>query len=138
FEISLQTPEGSDLERTAEICDAVDQRLKQLRINNQEVVIQTLTTVGITTGRLGKGEGDVTVATIYCRLPDLGGLLSKIMGKTRRWSQFQVMGMARQIMGQFPDVRSSVQLISNISTGGRNSDLQFNLLGPDLARITSC
>ncbi len=137
FEISLQTPEGSDLERTADICGEIEQSLKQLRINNQQVIMQTLTTVGITTGRLGKGEGDVTVATIYCRLPELGGLWSKVTGKTRRWSQFQAMGMARHIMAQFPDVRSSVQLISNISTGGRNSDLQFNLLGPDLAQLTS-
>jgi HAE1 family hydrophobic/amphiphilic exporter-1 len=78
----------------------------------------------------------VTVATIYCRLPELGGILSKWRGKTRRWSQFQVMVMARGILAQFPDVRSSVQLISNISSGGRNADLQFNLVGPDLQKLT--
>jgi HAE1 family hydrophobic/amphiphilic exporter-1 len=47
------------------------------------------------------------------------------------------MGMARHIMAQFPDVRSAVQLISNISSGGRNADLQFNLMGPDLAKLTT-
>src|SRR6266545_1009633 len=136
FEISLQTPEGSDLERTSEICGQIEERLKGLRLDNGPVVLQTLTTIGVTTGRLGKGEGDVTVATIYCRLPDLGGLWSRLTGRSRRWSQFAAMGLARRIMAQLPDVRSSVQLISNISAGGRNSDLQFNLLGPDLNRLT--
>ncbi|MEO8427512.1 MAG: efflux RND transporter permease subunit, partial [Verrucomicrobiota bacterium] len=137
FEISLQTPEGSDLERTVQICGQIERRLKALRIDNQPVIVDTLTTVGITTGRLGKGEGDVTVATMYCRLPDLGGIGSKLIGKTRRWSQFQAMGMARTILAQFPDVRSAAQLISNIGGAGRNADLQFNLLGPDLGRLVS-
>ncbi len=137
FEISLQTPEGSDLDRTADLCVRIEQGLKALRLQGQPVVVDTLMTIGNTSGRLGKGEGDVTVATIYCRLPELGGLWSKLLGQSRAWSQFQAMGMARRILSQFPDVRSSVQLISNISSGGgRNSDLQFNLLGPDLARLT--
>ena len=137
FEISLQTPEGTDLERTVQTCDQIAQRLRALRIDGQPVVSDTLATIGNTSGRLGKGAGEVTIATIYCRLPELGGFVSKLRGKTRRWSQFQVMGMARSVMAQFPDVRSAVQLISNISSGGgRNADLQFNLLGPDLEQLT--
>jgi HAE1 family hydrophobic/amphiphilic exporter-1 len=137
FEISLQTAEGTDLERTVEICDQIAQGLKGLRIDGQAVVADTLVTIGNTSGRLGKGAGEVTLATIYCRLPELGGFVSKLLGRTRPWSQFQAMGMARQVMAQFPDVRSAVQLISNISSGGgRNSDLQFNLLGPDLEQLT--
>ncbi|HEX5222925.1 MAG TPA: efflux RND transporter permease subunit [Verrucomicrobiae bacterium] len=137
FEISVQTPEGSDLQRTADICRQIEQRLRALRINNEPVVIDSLVTLGNTSGRLGKAEGDVTVATIYCRLPELGGLWDKLTGTTRRWSQFQAMGMARQLLTQFPDVRSSVQLISNISSGGRNADLQFNLVGPDLKKLVA-
>lgn len=62
--------------------------------------------------------------------------MDKITGKTRRWAQFQAMGLARKILAQYPDVRSSVQLISNIGSGGRNADLQFNLVGPDLQKLT--
>jgi len=136
FEISLQTPEGSDLQRTTEVCNQIEQRLRALRIGTEVVVVDSLITIGNTSGRLGKGEGDVTVATIYCRLPELGGLWDKITGKTRRWAQFQAMGLARKILAQYPDVRSSVQLISNIGSGGRNADLQFNLVGPDLQKLT--
>ena len=136
FEISLQTPEGSDLQRTTQICNQIEQRLRTLRINEQPVVVDSLITIGNTSGRLGKGEGDVTVANIYCRLPELGGLWDRFTGHTRRWSQFQAMGMARKVLGQFPDLRSSVQFISNIGGGGRNADLQFNLVGPDLQKLT--
>jgi HAE1 family hydrophobic/amphiphilic exporter-1 len=137
FEISMQTPEGSDLQRTKELCSQIEGRLKNLRIKGQQVVTDTLITIGNTSGRIGKGEGDVTIASIYCRLPELGGFWSTKTGKTRQWSQFQAMGMARKILEQYPDIRGSVQLISGISQGGgRNSDLQFNLLGPDLDQLS--
>jgi hydrophobic/amphiphilic exporter-1 (mainly G- bacteria), HAE1 family len=135
FEISLQAPEGSDLEQTAQICADIESRLKALRINSQPVIVQTLITVGNTSGRLGKGEGDVTVANIYCRIPEMGGFFSTLTGKTRRWSQFEAMGMARKVLAQYPDVRAAAQLISNIGQGGRNADLQFNLTGPDLEKL---
>jgi HAE1 family hydrophobic/amphiphilic exporter-1 len=136
FEISMQTPEGSDLQRTADLCAEIESKLKALRINGQKVITDTLITIGNTSGRLGKGEGDVTIASIYCRLPELGGFWSTVTGKTRRWTQFQAMGMTRKIMEQYSDIRGSVQLISNISAGGRNSDLQFNLMGPDLDQLS--
>lgn len=136
FEVALQTPEGSDLERTADISRQIEQRLKALRLNNQPVIVDTLVTIGNTSGRVGKGEGNVTIANIYCRLPELGGLWAKLRGQTRRWSQLEAMGLARSVLAQYPDVRASVQFVSNIGGGGRNADLQFNLVGPDLAKLT--
>ncbi len=137
FEISLQSPEGSTLERTAAICAQIERKLKSVKLNNQQAVTDTLVTVGDTSGRVGKGEGDVTVANVYCRLPELGGFWETLLGKTRHWSQFEVMARARKILADYPDVRASVQNISNIGGGGRSSDLQFNLLGPDLDKLTS-
>lgn len=137
FEVALILPEGSDLERTSDLCTEIERRLKAMKVDGQPAVLDTLITIGNTSGRIGKGEGDVTVGTIYCRLPELGGLWSKLTGKTRRWSQFQAMGMARRIMAQYPDIRSSVQLVTSMSgAGGRNTDVQFNLLGPDLDKLT--
>ncbi|MEO6184385.1 MAG: efflux RND transporter permease subunit, partial [Verrucomicrobiota bacterium] len=136
FEISLQTPEGSTLQRSAELCAQIERKLKEIQFGNQPAIIDTLVTVGETSGRVGKGEGNVTFANIYCRLPELGGFWETLLGKTRRWTQFEVMGRARKVLAEFPDVRTSVQMISNIGGGGRNSDLQFNLLGPDLDKLT--
>lgn len=135
FEIAVQMPEGSDMQRTTEVCDQISERLRALQIKGQPVITDTLITVGNTSGRVGKGEGDVTVANIYCRLPELGGLTSKLLGRTRSWSQFEAMGLTRRVLAKFPDVRSSVQLISNIGGGGRNYDVQFNLVGPDLDKL---
>jgi HAE1 family hydrophobic/amphiphilic exporter-1 len=69
FEVALQTPEGSTLDRTAELCTELEQRLKSIRIDGQQAITDTLLTAGETTGRVGKGEGVVNIAVIYCRLP---------------------------------------------------------------------
>ena len=136
FEIAIQTPEGSSLSRTAELCAEVEKRIKALKIDGQQVVTDTLITIGPTSGRIGKGEGDVTQATIYCRLPELGGTVARLLGKTRRWSQFDAMGMARRVLAEFPDLRSGVQAVSSIGFGGgRSSELAFNLMGPDLNQL---
>src|SRR6185295_4527255 len=64
-----------------------------------------------------------------------GGFWSTLLGKTRRWSQFQVMAMSRKVLAQFPDVRGGVQTISGIGNSGRQSEVQFNLMGPDLGKL---
>src|SRR5439155_916035 len=79
--------------------------------------------------------GDVTIGVIYCRLPELGGFWSTLLGKTRHWSQFEVMSRARRLLAEYPDVRGSVQFISLVGQAGRNSELQFNITGPDLEKL---
>jgi HAE1 family hydrophobic/amphiphilic exporter-1 len=137
FEIALQMPEGFTLQHTADVCTEIETRLKKIRIGDQPVITDTLVTVGETSGRVGKGEGNVSVALIYCRLPQLGGFWSTLLGQTRRWTIFDAMSRTRRVLTDFPDVRASTQTISNIgSGGGRNAELQFNLVGPDLDRLS--
>ena len=134
FEVVLQTPEGSTLDRTAALCAEIEQALKRIRMGKDPAITDILLTLGETSGRVGKGEGNVTTATLYCRLPELGGVFSTLLGRSRKWSQFEVMGAARQVLAEYPDIRSSVQLISPIGNA-RNADLQFNLIGPDLENL---
>jgi HAE1 family hydrophobic/amphiphilic exporter-1 len=47
-----------------------------------------------------------------------------------------MMAAAREIMAQYPDLRSSVQLPSAVSSGSANADVEFTLVGPDLRRLT--
>src|SRR5262249_55927056 len=98
FEIALQAPEGSTLQRTAEICSQIERHLKNIRCEGKQAIPDTLVSAGETSGRVGKAEGDVTKALIYCRLPQLGGLVSRLTGKSRKWSQFDVMARARRIL----------------------------------------
>jgi HAE1 family hydrophobic/amphiphilic exporter-1 len=46
------------------------------------------------------------------------------------------MRKARGILSRYPDIRSAVQRIGALGGGGRGGDLSFNLLGPDLAKLT--
>ncbi len=123
FEVIVQTPGGYNLDRTAAVMQEIEGRIRHLR-----GVSQTLTTIGDTTGKARPGEGDVTAASIYVRLTDLG---------TRDFSQLDVMSDARTLLAAYPDLRVSVQGINAFRGGGsRQSEVEFSLLGPSLERLT--
>ena len=122
FEVVVQTPEGYSLERTDETMRTIEARLKQL-----PHVTHLLTTIGDTSGRLRAGEGPVTRGTTYVRLSEL---------EERDIDQRDIMKQARAIMGDYPDLRASVQEVNLFVSGGqRFSDLQFDLTGPNLAKL---
>ncbi|MBM3848047.1 MAG: efflux RND transporter permease subunit, partial [Verrucomicrobia bacterium] len=137
FEISMQMPEGWTLSRVETVCDEIDTALRRMEIDGMPMTAQTLLTVGSSSGRVGRGEGDVTQASIYVRLPELGGRWAQWRGQSRRWSQADAILRSRKLMAEFPDIRSSVSPISNIGfASGRNAELSFNLTGPDLDRLS--
>jgi len=122
FEVSVRTPGGFTLAETSRVMAELEQRLRGLH-----GVTDVMSAIGDQTGRLKPGEGDVTTASIYVRLVDLA---------ERRFSQFDVMADARAMLAQYPDLRTSVQGINPLATGGtRISDVEFNLRGPDLERL---
>src|SRR5262249_31787255 len=98
FEVAITLPEGYTLERADEVFAELEARLQGLR-----GAVHTLATIGDTTGRVTKGQGDVTAGTIYVRLVDL---------HERRYTQFDVMNDARRILKDFPDLRAAVQDVS--------------------------
>ena len=123
FEVIVQTPGGYNLERTDAVMQELEARFRQLR-----GVRETLTTIGDTTGKVRPGEGDVTTASIYVRMIDLG---------ERSFSQLDVMDDARKLLAAYPELRASVQGINAFRGGGtRQSELEFNLLGPSLEHLT--
>ncbi|MEQ1860059.1 MAG: efflux RND transporter permease subunit [Chthoniobacteraceae bacterium] len=137
FEVVVEAPEGSSLARTDALLREIETRLKAIDIGGVKAVTDTLVTVGETSARVGKGEGNVTQGSIYCRLPELGGFWATLLGQSRRWSQADAMLHARRILTAYPDLRSSVQRISGISSSGsRNTEFDFNIVGPDLAKLS--
>ena len=67
YEVTVTTPEGYSLERSSKLLAELEARIRRLQ-GTQHV----FTTVGQTEGgRVVKGEGDVTRATIYVRITDL-------------------------------------------------------------------
>lgn len=122
FEVVMTLPEGYTLQRGDELLRQIEQRLGQLR-----GVTHVFTIIGDTTGRVAKGQGDVTEVRVYCRLIDLA---------QRDYSQFDIMADARALMADYPDLRVAVQEVQAFqSTGFRQVDIDLNLVGPDLNRL---
>jgi HAE1 family hydrophobic/amphiphilic exporter-1 len=122
FEIILQTPEGYSLRRTDDTFRAIETRLRRL-----PGVTHVLTTIGDTTGHLRAGEGPVTQGSVYVRLAEL---------EERDLSQFDLMGLSRRVLADFPDLRGSVQTVNLFMSGSqRYTEIQLDLTGPDLNQL---
>jgi HAE1 family hydrophobic/amphiphilic exporter-1 len=118
FEVVVETPPGSSLERSDEILRNVEAELRQLP------GVETLfTTIGVQ----GNNVTNVTDASIYVGLTHLS---------QRKETQQQLMQRARVALRTFPDLRVSAQQISLISGGGFKQT-PFNLVirGPELDRL---
>lgn len=165
FEIAVTAPEGWTLDR-------VDRTFRELegRLAATPGVINVMTTIGDISGRINRGQGDVTKGVIYVRLTDLNDrsfsyvTVAEDMAAlalhhpsylfswgswwhearaaqpappgTPKFSQFDVMATARQMLAQYPDLRVSVQVPAAISSGQVNADVEFTLVGPDLSKLS--
>ena len=118
FEIAITLPEGYTLDQGSTMCAELEGRLAKL-----EGVLNVFTTIGETNGRSAKGQGDVTLVNIYCRLIDL---------RKRSYGQQSVMAKARTIMMDYPDLRANVQEVKLFSSSAfKNVQLELSLRGPD-------
>jgi hydrophobic/amphiphilic exporter-1 (mainly G- bacteria), HAE1 family len=120
FEIALRAPEGWSLDRTSEVFASIEQRLRAM-----PEVAHVLTQIGDTSGRVAAGEGPVAEGSIYVRLPELGE-------RSPPFTQFAVMRRVRAMMGDWPELRASVQVPAVVNIGAANADVEFQLIGPDL------
>lgn len=122
FQVNFITPEGFTLDRTDKVIAEIESRLKALPgVEHQFAVI------GQNNGAVAKGQGDVTRGSIYVRLTDL---------KKRKFSQFEVMKRAREMLKDYPDLRLAVTDVSAIQAAGQDTRLfQMTLQGPDLDKL---
>jgi HAE1 family hydrophobic/amphiphilic exporter-1 len=121
MQVSFTAPEGFTLGRTDTIVREIESRLAQL-----PGVVHRYTSIG----RSGnaKGQGDVTRGSVYLRLVEL---------EERRFSQFELMDRVRQILSDYPDLRTSVSDVSALGGGpnGDNRIFQISLQGPDIQQL---
>ncbi len=146
YEVSVMTPEGYSLERTSRLMSELEARIWKL-----PGTMHVFTTIGQTEGgRVVKGEGDVTRATIYVRITDLeerepshhvrgwwdipGHVRSYLAGP--RVKQFAVQQEARAFLEDYPDLRASVNDVSPFQGGRRPQTFQVSLSGPDLDQLS--
>jgi len=118
FEVIVETPPGSSLERS-------DQALQRLEADLKTIpeVEHLFTTIGVK----GKNRANVTDGSIYVGLKPL---------RERRRSQQEIMQQVRQMFKKYPDLRVSAQQINLISGGGfKQTPFNLVLRGPDLQRL---
>ncbi|MBI5827534.1 MAG: efflux RND transporter permease subunit [Deltaproteobacteria bacterium] len=118
FEVIVETPPGSSLERSDAILRGVEERVAKIA-----EVEHIFTTIGVR----GQYMSNVTDASIYVGLKHLS---------LRQRSQDEIMNEVRGMLKGYPDLRTSVQTINLISGGGFKAT-PFNLVlrGPELSRL---
>ncbi len=123
FQVGFITPEGYTLERTNEVVSEIEERLSAL-----PGVKHAFTSIGQSNG--AKGQGDVTRGSIYLRLCEL---------EERSFSQFELMRRVRDMLREYPDLKTSVSDVSAIG-GGANGDsriFQISLQGPEVEKLAT-
>jgi hydrophobic/amphiphilic exporter-1 (mainly G- bacteria), HAE1 family len=142
FEVAVTMPEGYSLRQADELFAEIEGRIARLR-----GVTDVFSSIGDTSGRVSRGQGDVTIGNIYARMTDLeertikwydvrhwgDGLLGRKPDPNQFFSQFEVQNDARRILAEYPDLRVSVQDVSAFQAQGfRQAMIDFNLRGPNL------
>ena len=116
FEVSARAPEGSSLAETSLTLERIASEIRK-----QPGVTDTLVTAG------GGDQGVVNNGTIYVKLTEIGD---------REKSQEQLMSDARELLKNYPGLRTGVQPVQAFSGGGfRNANVQFMIAGPDLKQL---
>ncbi len=116
FEVQVRAPEGFSLSASSQVLERISSRIRQM-----PGVTDTLATVG------GGQAQVVNSGTIYVKLTDIGD---------RAKSQEEIMSDAREILKEYPDLRTGVQQVQAFSGGGfRNANVQFLIAGPDLKKL---
>ncbi|MCX7604610.1 MAG: efflux RND transporter permease subunit, partial [Bryobacteraceae bacterium] len=114
FEINVRMPVGSSLEGTSQVMALIEEDLKDLP---------------------GVRDLFVTIGADQRRQVDRGSIIVELVDpKQRKYSQRQLMDMAREKLAKYRDLIVTVQLPSLIS-GAPNSDFMFSIQGPDLNRL---
>ncbi|MEJ5367671.1 MAG: efflux RND transporter permease subunit [Bryobacteraceae bacterium] len=114
FEVNVRMPVGSSLEGTSQVMALIEQDLKELP---------------------GVRDLFVTIGADQRRQVDRGSVIVELVDvKERKYSQRQLMDMAREKLAKYKDLIVTVQLPSLIA-GAPNSDFMFSIQGPDLNRL---
>jgi HAE1 family hydrophobic/amphiphilic exporter-1 len=116
FNVRVRTPEGTSLAQTTNLVERISQDIRAI-----PGVKHTLATVG------GGGDRSVNNATTYVKLTDID---------ERKLSQQQIMQRVRDLLTRYPkDIRSSVEIVSDVGDNQSNADVQFFVQGPDLQKL---
>jgi HAE1 family hydrophobic/amphiphilic exporter-1 len=122
FEVAITLKEGTTLKQADVQVAEIEKRLKDVR-----GVTNVFTVIGPTDGRAPKGQGDVTLVNIYCRMIDI---------TERKFGQRESMAEARKVLADYPDLRAAVQDVKLFSSSAfKNAQLDLSIRGPDFEKL---
>lgn len=116
FEVSVRAPEGYSLQASAQVMERIASQIRKM-----PGVTDTLATIG------GGQAQVVNNGTIYVKLSGID---------ERSKSQEEMMSDTRELLKDYPELRTGVQIVQAFSGGGfRNANVQFLISGPDLKKL---
>ena len=122
FEVAITLKEGTTLKQADVQVAEIEKRLKDVR-----GVTNVFTVIGPTDGRAPKGQGDVTLVNVYCRMLDI---------RERKFGQRESMAEARKVLADYPDLRAAVQDVKLFSSSAfKNAQLDLSIRGPDTEKL---
>jgi HAE1 family hydrophobic/amphiphilic exporter-1 len=139
FQLQVTAPEGTSTAAMDDILRAIDRDVRQ--IPGVRTVLST--TGGGFLAQVNSGNAYVRIAPHAERRFSFTRLLAGIvrldpMSAFRgNYSQRQIMQRVREVLRTYPDLRTSVRNIQSFNIGGGgNSEFDFVIRGPELARLS--
>lgn len=118
YQIVIQTPPGSSLDESDRILKSIEEKVQKL-----PGVKDVFATIGSTGGT----SSNVTNASIFVNLIPI---------QERKESQEDIMQLSRDILKNYPGLRTSVQNLGAISGGGfRQTEFNMVVQGPEMSKL---
>lgn len=116
FRVFIETETGTPLEKTMEITRKITKEIREVP------------GVVLTFGTIGEGaRGTVNKATVHVEFVDKN---------QRDFSQMEAQAYIRKLLSKYPEVRTAIEPLSVVGgSGARNPNMQYVLLGSDLAAL---
>jgi len=138
FQLQVTAPEGTSTAAMDDILRAIDRDVRS--IPGVETVLST--TGGGNLALVNTGSAYVRIAPHEERIFSLQRLvvglvtLDPLAAFRGNYSQRDVMRQIRESLQAYPDLRSGVRNIQSFNIGGGNTEFEFVIRGPELAKLS--
>jgi HAE1 family hydrophobic/amphiphilic exporter-1 len=137
FDVNVSAPEGTSLAAMDEVMRAVEAEIRAV----PGVCTMLSTAGGRFLGQVNEGSVFVRIAPHEERRFSLARFVRELVrGRPGRafegnYTQREVMGQVRARLATLPDLRCAVRNLQSFNIGGGNWEIDFSILGPDLAAL---
>jgi HAE1 family hydrophobic/amphiphilic exporter-1 len=138
FQLQVTAPEGTSTAAMDDILRAIDRDVRQI----PGVVTVLATTGGGNLALVNTGSAYVRIAPHEERIFSLTRLATGVLSLDPmsafrdNASQREIMQRIRQTLRNYADLRTAVRNIQSFNIGGANTEFEFVIRGPELARLS--